>query len=396
MTRIAILGFYKPKINGPSIHTQALARYLKKDHHVVVISVQDKGLLVPRKWDDDGIEVHSVKLSLMNKFTVIQTFLKSAIKSFSLRNEIDIYHSHGIFFSGVCFLDRKKPFILTIHGYSSQETVSHGHIKINSLPFKFMRFIEKQTINRSDVIIVVGSKLKDWVISELHADEKKVFVIPNGVNPEKFRPFNASSLRDKLGYSTNDKIILFVKKFTKQSGIEYLIQSIPLIYKRFPNTKLLAIGGGPLHDELIKEIKELGLESQIKLINRVPHEEIPYYLNMSDIFVFPSVPMSETEETFGTTLIEAMACGKPVVSSEIGGPKEILSNGNNVGILIPPKNPKAISDAVIKLLENSDYAKKLGDNAKNYVISKYTWNKVLKRTTNLYQYAYNSSSRKNK
>mgnify|MGYP000907457040 CR=1 FL=1 len=396
MKKIALLGFYKPKINGPSIHLQALAKHIKKDCDVVVISVQDVNLSIPKKWRDDGIEVHSIPLSLVNRFTIIQTFLKSTIKSFSLRNDIDIYHSHGIFFSGICFLDRRKPFLLTIHGYSSQETISHDRINSNSMLFKFMRFIEKQTINRADVVIVVSSKLKDWVISELNADEKKVFVIPNGVDPEKFRPFDASSLREKLGYSTNDKIIMFVKAFTKQSGIEYLIKSIPHIYKRFPDTKLLAIGGGPLHEELIEEIKRLGLKSQIKLMNSIPNEEVPYYLNMSDIFVFPSVPMSGTEETFGISLIEAMACGKPVVSTEIGGPKEILEGSKDVGILIPPKSPEDISNAVIKLLENSDYAKKIGDNARNYIISKYTWNEVFKKTTNLYQYAYNSYSMKNK
>lgn len=387
MKKIAIIGFYKPKTNGPSTHIQELSRSLNRTTKVCVINMWEKGFPFLKNWDDEGIKVYQEKLWYPYKFTLIQSFLHTAKRAFLIRKDIDLFHSHGIFFSGICFLNHKKPFVLTVHGYSSQETISHGRIKKNSFIFKVMRWIEKMVIIRADAVIVVSSKLKKWVIQELNADEQKVFVIPNGIDPEKFRPFDASSVRSNLGYSLNDKIIVFVKAFTEQSGIKFLIQSIPHIYKEHPEIKLLAIGGGPLFDELFREVERLNLKDQVKLLNSVPNEKIPSYLNASDIFVFPSIPMSQAEETFGISLIEAMACGKPVIATSIGGPKEIIEGGTNVGILIPPNDPVAISESVIKLLDHPHQAKKIGENARSHVISRYTWDLIFEETQKVYTYA---------
>lgn len=389
MKKIAIIGFYKPKTNGPSTHIQELANSLKRTTKVCVINMWEKGLPFLNNWNDEGIEVYQEKLWYPYKFTVIQSFVHTAKRAFLIRKNIDLFHSHGIFFSGICFLDSKKPFVLTVHGYSSQETISHGRIKKDSFIFKIMRWIEKMVIIKADAIIVVSSKLKKWVIQDLNAETRKVFVIPNGIDPEKFRPFDASSVRNNLGYSINDKIIIFVKAFTEQSGIKYLIQSIPDIYKKYPEIKLLAIGGGPLSTKLVEEVERLNLKNQVKLLDSVPNDKIPFYLNASDIFVFPSIPMSQTEETFGISLIEAMACGKPVIATSIGGPQEILEGGNNVGILIPPNDFRAISESVIKLLDHPHQAKKIGENARNYVVSKYSWNVVLQEIQKVYTYASN-------
>lgn len=389
MKKIVIIGFYKPKTNGPSTHIQGLTNSLRRANEIIIISMWEKGFPFLGKWNDNGIEVYQEKLWYPYKLTVVQSFIHTAKRAFLLRKNIDLFHSHGIFFSGICFLDKKKPFVLTIHGYSSQETVSHGRIKKDSFVFKIMRWIEKEVIRRADAVIVVNSNLKKWVIRELNAEEEKIFVIPNGIDPEKFRPFDASSVRANLGYSINDKIIIFVKAFTEQSGIKYLIQAIPHIYKEHPEIKLLAIGGGPLSTELTKEVERLNLKDQVKLLNSVPNEKIPFYLNASDIFVFPSIPMSQTEETFGISLIEAMACGKPVIATSIGGPKEIIEGGDNVGILIPPNDFKAISESVNKLLDHPHQAKIIGENAKEYVTSKYSWDVVLKEIRKVYRYASN-------
>lgn len=390
MKKIAIIGFYKPKTNGPSTHIQELASFLKRDNEIIVINMWEKGFPFLSKWNDEGIEVYQEKLWYPYKFTVIQTFVRTAIRAFLIRKDLDLFHSHGIFFSGICFLYKKKPVVLTIHGYSSQETVSHGRIKKDSFVFKVMRWIEKMVILRADAVIVVSSKLKEWVIQELNAEKQKIFVIPNGIDPEKFKPFDASSVRTNLGFSINDKIIIFVKAFTEQSGIKYLIQAIPHIYKEHPEIKLLAIGGGPLSAELMKEVERLNLKNQVKLLDSVPNAKIPLYLNASDIFVFPSIPLSQAEETFGISLIEAMACGKPVIATSIGGPKEIIEGGDNVGVLIPPNDFKAISESVIKLLDHPHQAKIIGENARRYVTSKYSWDIVFEEIQKVYTYASNA------
>jgi hypothetical protein len=128
MKEIAILGHYKPQTNSPSTHIQELANPLKRTSEIFIINMWEKGFPFISKWNDEGIEVYREKLWYPYKFTVIQSFVHTAKRAFLLRKNIDLLHSHGIFFSEICFLDNKKPFVLTIHGYSSQETIYHDRL----------------------------------------------------------------------------------------------------------------------------------------------------------------------------------------------------------------------------------------------------------------------------
>jgi|GEM_PF-2100259 len=387
--RILLLGPYKPLIGGPSHHVQSIAQYFKKDCQITVVSMWEKGYPLMGHWNEEDIEIYQEKLLYPYTYSLLQALFQTTKRAWKLRNGVDVYHSHGFFYSGIGFLDKKKPLILTVHGYSSLETVSHGRVKPNSIRFKIMRKIEKKVVQRADAIIVVGSKLKNWVVNDLNASENKVFVIPNGIDIEMFKPlcssYSRNDLRSRLGYSAEDKVILFVKKFTEQSGIRYLLQSILEIHKQHPEVKLLAIGGGPLKVELNEYVLENELKNSVKLLDRVQNEYIVSYLNASDIFVFPSIPLCGTEETFGISLIEAMACSKPCIATNIGGPKEIIENGDNVGILIPPADSNAISKEVIKLLDDPLKSKHIGQNARKYIESKYTIQQSMDKTYSIYQ-----------
>ena len=382
-----MIGDYKPQVGGPANVVQHIASFLSQEHNVSVINMEQPPY--PRglgHWFDGKISVWQEKLWLPSNQIVIQGAVQKTKRAFLLRNQIDLYHAHGPLNAFIGLIDRSKPLVITFHGYPTLESLSKGTIKSNSLIFRIYRWIEKKTVERADAIIVVGKRQKEWLINELGADPNKLFQVSNGVDIKKFRPIQVVDHNPNFGFTKETKIIIFIKAFTAQSGISYLIQSIPKIQVNYPNIGLLAIGGGPLQDQLEDDIDNMNLGRAVKLIQRVSNDSIPQYLNKAEIFISPSIPFDKAEETFNISLIEAMACGKPVIATAIGGPKEIIEGGDDVGILIPPKDPDAIADAVIELLNNPERAKKMGENARKYIVSTYTWEKVYLETLRVYEF----------
>jgi len=390
--KILMVGWYKPQLGGGSLVIQELANRLKNEHEVRIINMGSGDLPSLGHWRDGKIEVYQERLFWPSRFTNLQTLFQTTKRAYLLKDNIDIYHTHGAAFSGIGLVDRSKPLVLHVHGYASLEPIASGKIKPRSINFKFLRLMELKAVQRADAIIAVGSKLRNWLIEDLGVDRRKLFLIPNGVDSNQFRPLDGSDLRAKLGYSSKERILLFIKAFTKQSGIEVLLRALPQIHKSHPETRILAIGGGPLKSEIEKISEEENINSYVRFLDRIPHQEVPNYINMSDIFISPSIKLFGAEETFGISLLEAMACGKPVIATDIGGPKEILEKGkrlmaNEVGILIPAADKSAISEAVSHLIENPELSEIMGRCAREFVLKNFTWERVARDTSEVYKFA---------
>lgn len=384
--KILMIGWYKPQIGGGSHVIQNLANYLKKEHKIYVINMEEPRF--PRglgHWKDNGIDVYQEKLFYSKKFTTVQTLFQTTKRALLLSKKVDLYHTHGPWFSGIGFIDKEKPLVLTIHGYPSLETIASGRIKIGSLGLRCVRLIEEKTVKRADAIIAVGKTLRKWIIEELNTEPEKTFYVPNGIDPKIFKPFNVN--KSKENYT-----IIYSKAITKQNGIDYLIKSLKFIKKRFSNIKLIILGEGPLKEDMKRLAKSIGVRKNVVFLGRVAHHKVPYYLNSSDVYVMPTININGAQETFGISLIEAMACELPVISTAVGGPKEILEEGKrqmgkDVGIMIPQKDAEAIAEKVIYLLEHPDEARKMGKRAREFVLKNYTWDIIAKKTLDVYRYA---------
>jgi len=386
--RILIIGEYKPQVCGPAHVVLNLASYLSREHEVSVINMEDPPY--PRglgHWLDGDVQVWQETLWFLNTQTIIQGAIQKTKRAFLLRNHVDLYNAHGPFNALIGLIDRSKPLVLTFHGYSSLETLSKGIIKPKSFKFRVYRWVERRTVQRADAIIAVGTRQKRWIIDELGADPHKIFHVPNGVDLERFNPHDKRDCRNKFDYSPVDDLVIFIKSYSEQSGIRYLLQAIRIINQRRPSIKLMAIGGGQLKEEMSELARSLEIEESVLFLDRVSNEQIPFLLNMADVYISPSIPMGGAEEVFPLGLLEAMACGKPVIATGIGGQKEIIEGGDNVGILIPPSDPGAIADAVIELFCDPEKAKEMGKNARKYVESTYSWENAYKDTVLVYQYA---------
>jgi glycosyltransferase involved in cell wall biosynthesis len=228
------------------------------------------------------------------------------------------------------------PLIVTAHG-----------VDVYDLPFRndLYNLLIRYVINKADYIITVSQSNKDKLLS-LGAKPKKVRLIPNGYNESLFSVSSSIEARKRLGLPLNMKVLLSVGNLVTVKGHKYLIDAMNIISKKRNDVILILIGSGSSEASLRQKTKELNLEERIFFFGAQKHEEIPKWMNACDLFVLPSLM-----ESFGVVSIEAMACGKPVIGTRVGGIPEIVRT-NDVGILTKPADPKELSEVILVALNN--------------------------------------------
>ncbi len=165
------------------------------------------------------------------------------------------------------------------------------------------------------------------------------------------------------------KTILFIGRINfSEKGVGVLLDAMPEILKQVPDAKLVIVGGGGEEQRMREQIKDLGIENSVEIVGKKPFAELPKYLNSASVMVVPSLWL----EAFGQVTIEAMSCGVPVVTSDIGGSTEINVDGET-GFIVPKGDAKALAEAVITILTNKSLRVKMGQAARKRVEENYSF-----------------------
>ncbi|CDM92044.1 glycosyltransferase family 4 protein [Xenorhabdus bovienii] len=219
----------------------------------------------------------------------------------------------------------------------------------------------------------LGNKISAWVACShfnawqiQHHFKQFPNVIYNGVDIDKFKPVN-SDLRNRLDINENTFLLTFAGRLVGWKGMKVAIDAMALL--RDKDVRLLIIGAGDDLKLLKKKVSELNLEKTVIFHPPVVHDQLPEFYAAGDAGIFPSIG----DEAFGITIAEAMACGRPVIASYIGGIPEVVGNENHTGILVAPGNAAAIADAVNHLLSLPDRGKAMGKQARQRIETMYTW-----------------------
>jgi len=208
----------------------------------------------------------------------------------------------------------------------------------------------------------------------------KIHVIPMGVDVGKFNINKRNSLKNDFN---SERCILTAARLIPIKGINYLIQSMMLILQSFPKAKLVICGDGPEKESLQKLAEELGISEHVCFKGYIPHDEMVQYYMSADVFVLPSVEIGGYKEGLGVVLIEAMACGTPVIGTNVGGITDIITDDYN-GLLVAERSPEDIAKKVIKILTDKDYAEQLRQNALTTVCSNYSWSSIAEEFNQIY------------
>lgn len=211
---------------------------------------------------------------------------------------------------------------------------------------------------------VACSHFNAWQIQ--HHFKQFPEVIYNGVDIEKFKPM-MTPLRQKLGISDDTFLLVFAGRLVGWKGLSVAIDAISALQDK--DVKLLIVGAGDDLDRLKKKASAKGVSEQVVFHHPVEHSELPEFYAACDAGIFPSVG----DEAFGITIAEAMACGKPVIASHIGGIPEVVGNEGTAGLLVTPGDAQSIVAAITYLSGLPDKGKKMGENARLRIESRYTW-----------------------
>lgn len=289
------------------------------------------------------------------------------------RENPEIIHANNrFFFTTMCAVALKnlleKPLITTLH----LGPMALGKGLLNLAVEAYEKTISKWIMKKSDRITAVSNAVKEHAIG-LGAPRERITVISNGINLDEFKPNEKGDDNPK-----QVKKVVFVGRLIFNKGVQYLLEAAPKVIAEHPNVKFIVVGTGPLKREVQIRAKKLGVLGSFKFLGIVP--SVADILRECDVFVRPSL----TEATSGgVAALEAMACGLPVVVTKVAG-NETVINGKT-GILIEPGNTQQLADSLIQLLNDYEFLRRLGNNARLFVEKKYNWEKTAELTLQVYK-----------
>lgn len=346
--KIAMVGQFPPHVGGVGVHIHTLSKKLVEEgHEVYVITYPHKDIK-----DIDGIHVIGTKgINLPGiRGLTFKKNAKKALENLVKREDIDIIHGHYLFPAGAAAVEVGKKYniktYLTAHGSDMFELYKKK---------SFMRNPIKKILVNADKVFVVSKALKDEVLATgVKGIENKISLYWNSVDIDKFKETDEKEFKKSL--NLDDKpIVMFVGNLIKRKNVETLLEAKKYTTEDYA---LIIVGDGPLSDSLKEKVKNDGIRDVIFTGSRNDVEKI---IPSADILVLPSY-----SESFGLVLIEALACGVPVIGSNVGGIKEIITE--DVGLLINPKDELTIADGIDKLLSDKELYSKLKSNARNRAI----------------------------
>jgi len=319
----------------------------------------------------EGAVTHTMRAREKYRFDFLfkLTHLVSILRVIMISNP-DIIYTRNVSFALLGLLIKKiknAKLVLELNGLFSEDWKSEKkklYVGIKNIVWSYLEiFVAK----RADAVIAVAQGIRDILIQR-GGDRNKIFIIPNGANVDMFRQINDSAaineLRNHHGISENDYIVAFIGNLAPHHGIEYLIRSAPLVLNVLPNTKFLIVGDGAIKKELINLSERIGVSDEIIFTGGVSYEIVPLYINMADVCVAPFIRVRN--ERIGLSplkIYEYLACGKPVVASDIKGIGDLLRN-SNAGIAVTPEDPVELANAIIKLLKDEKLRELMGKKRK--------------------------------
>lgn len=246
-------------------------------------------------------------------------------------------------------------------------------------PWKFfLRYI----VNKQCDVFRVPSLTAKWKLIREGVKNEKIHYIPACVNTKRFNPYLKKDLKEKLGIE--DKIvILYIGRLIQQKGLECLIKAFARVLQENLQIFLIIVGEGPLKNTLKSLVNELKIGNNIIFLGAIPYDQIHEIHAISDITVLPSIPTKNWMEQFGYVLIEAMACGKPIVASRSGAIPEIVID-NETGFLVEPGNISDLAEKISLLASDSKLREKMGYKGRVRVEKNFSYEVIIPKIKKLY------------
>lgn len=353
-----------------SIHTKRWVISLaQRDIEICLFSLEENRDLEYEKFPnitiiDGGFKNNSSKDGEMSKITLIR-YLPKLLKA--IRNfKPDIVHAHYATSYGLLgALCGFKPFVLSVWGSDVYDFPKVSFI--HKLMIRFNLYKANKILSTSHVM----------ALETMQYTNKEIHVTPFGIDLLKFKKMQVDSV-----FLTETIVVGTVKTLSSKYGIDYLIRAFKIVKENNPDLplKLMLLGDGEDKAKLMKLCTDLQISDDVVFMGNIANDLVPNYLNMMDVYVALSTLDSES---FGVAIVEASACEKPVVVSNVGGLPEVVAN-NKTGFVVESKNPQEAANAIEKLILDKDLRVAMGKEGRERVKELYNWEENVSLVVEIY------------
>lgn len=370
MSKIKILHVVRPAAGGLKNHLINLVRYTDKNKFDVTVACPPNSPLF-EELASLGIKTLPIpllgELSPTKDYAVVHTLVKYLNQSGTT-----ILHAHsskGALVGRIAAILARTPVVLfTVHNSIFYEEWPQWKKTIFA---QVERFLARFT----DRIITVSDALKQELIEKESIPATQISTIYNGIEVENFTAkVDMLNIRRDLNIPELGPVIGTIARLAPQKGVSYFLKAASLLKEYQVN--FLVVGDGPLRDALEQEVTELGLQNRVIFTGK--RDNIAEILSIMDIYVLPSVT-----EGLPLTILEAMAAGKPVVATRVGGVPEAIVEGKT-GLVVAPRDPEALAVAIAGMLSEREKLIRMGNNGQKHVVEKFTIRHMVDRTMDLY------------
>jgi len=365
-----IVSEFPPKSGGTGHYVYNLSKKLvEKGHRVAVITRGSwKGLRIERV---KGINLYKTPFVPAYPFHVkIHGIYVSKLFRF-LESSFDVVHFHVPLPPSI---RTSLPTIVTVHALVELEREMNKSIDLPSLERKlFSNFhysIGLKLLRNADLITTVSKFVAKHVQKYFGYNWNDLPITRNGVDTKFFKP---GKFQEKSSY------ILYAGSLDYRKGLLDLVTSAKYICRVYPNIPFILVGTGPFERRLKKTVNKLGLYNNFSFVGNVNRDTLLKYYQKASIFMLPSY-----YESMPCVLLEAMACGLPIIATSIGGTPEFVLNGKT-GFLVPMQDPKALASVVLKLLRNNDLREEIGKSSRERVERYYSLDTMTEKVLNCYK-----------
>ncbi|GGB89471.1 hypothetical protein GCM10011494_04780 [Novosphingobium endophyticum] len=304
----------------------------------------------------------------------------------------DILHAHSPALCGQAALRVARrhgiPLVYEIRAFWEDAAVGNGTGTEGSLKYRLTRGLESHVVARADAVVTICEGLKADLVAR-GTDARRVTVMPNGVDLTLFgKPLPRDpELARALGFEVDGRpcpVIGFIGSFYDYEGIDVLIDAMALLAERQPDARLLLVGGGPCEAALRERAAASPAADAIRFIGRVPHHEVDRYYALADIMAYPRKRSRLTDLVTPLKPLEAMAQGKLVAASDVGGHRELVTHGTT-GVLFAPDDPRACAATLAEMLEHRGRWDDYREAGLQHVRAQHDWAANAARYRDVYQ-----------
>jgi PEP-CTERM/exosortase A-associated glycosyltransferase len=300
----------------------------------------------------------------------------------------DVLHAHSPALCGLAALRAARrhalPLVYEIRAFWEDAAVGNGTGREGSLRYRLTRGLENRVVAGADAVMTICRGLRDDLVAR-GVDAERIGIMPNGVDLDLFgapRPRD-DDLAAELGLG-DGPVIGFIGSFYDYEGLDDLIDAMPLLLAEHSGARLLLVGGGPMADDLRRRAEASPAAQAIRFVGRVPHGEVDRYYSLCEVMAYPRKASRLTELVTPLKPLEAMAQGKLVAASWVGGHRELIADGDT-GTLFAPDDPAECARVLSGLLDRRAEWPALRKAGRAHVAANHDWSRNVRRYRDVYQ-----------